>query len=1126
MDALSTWLQELGLERYAPVFAENGVDLNSLRLLTDGDLEKIGVLLGHRRTLLKALTELRGRDAVTPTAPPIQESPAARESISAEAERRQLTVLFCDLVGSTALAQKLDPEELRDLMQAYQRACRDVIMRYEGHVAQYLGDGLMVYFGWPRAHEDDAVRAIRAGLEITQAVFELTASTPIRARVGIHTGVVVVGETGHGDASVPKAAVGDTPNIAARLQALAEPNCVVASERTRSLARGLFDYSDLGVHVLKGVSEPMHLFQVVRARATDSRFEAAHGGAALTSLVGREEEIALLLRRWRQAGDGEGQVVLVSGEPGIGKSRLTQALREQIAGEPYISLRYQCSPYHLNSALYPIIEQFEFAAGFTREDTSEQKLDKIEAVLVGSEEQRAESASLIAALLSLATERYPPLKLSPQKQKEKTLEAFAGQVEALACKAPVLMVFEDAHWIDPTSQELLDVFVPSLQSLPILLVITYRTEYTPHWAEQAHVTTLGLSRLGRRLGAELVSKVTGGKALPREVLEQIVAHTDGVPLFVEELTKSVLESKVLHEQDDRYTLEAPLPALAIPTTLRDSLIARLDRLAPVRELAQIGACIGREFSYELLAAVSPLKGARLEEALEQLTKTGLIFRRGAPPDATYTFKHALVQDAAYDSLLKSKRAHLHAQIAEALERDFCDRMANEPEVLALHFTQAGLNARAVPYWIKAGQRALARVALPEAVGHLTTALSVNERLAGGVERDRQELRIRVTLATAYLAFLGWAALEIAQTLRPARDLAMRLGADDELVAILGYLWVHHGTRCEYPRVLELIGELDALAQSREDSAAFLVARWTKVITYCQMGDFKRAHHSAEQLLLAYDQERHSQLAYVFNMDLKCDTLVWAGYGLWALGYPDQAKQTAAELIELARGLGHAFNLCWNLLGGNFAPLLRGETHLVRQWVAEAHSIAREHAMAFVADVFVPLWEGFALIEDGDHTEGYAKLTPAIKAWCDGGTLLLIPWSNAARAVALMGLKRFAEARALLNEAVQTIDRTGHRMHEAEVHRVLGELEHLQLTPDGQAAEKSFLKALEVARSQQAKGFELRAAISLARLWRERGKSGAARDLLAPVYNWFTEGFDTKDLIEAKTLLEELGRAVK
>jgi class 3 adenylate cyclase/predicted ATPase len=1113
MDALSTWLQELGLERYTAVLRGNGIDFDTLRLLTESDLEQLGLLLGHRRKLLKAIADLGVAPALAAHAP--------QEPLYTEAERRQLTVMFCDLVGSTALAERLDPEELRDLMQAYQRACRDVIEKYDGHVAQYLGDGLMVYFGWPQAHEDDVVRAIRAGLEAVEAVSKLASSTPLRARVGIHTGLVVVGETGQGDASVPKAAVGDTPNITARLQGLAEPGSVVLSERTRGLAGGLFDYADLGAHVLKGISEPMRLFRVVRARTTESRFEAARSEMALTPLVGREEEIALLMRRWQQAKEGEGQVVLVGGEPGIGKSRLARVLRERLGQDRHLVLRYQCSPYHLNSALFPVVELFERAAGFNREDNADQRLDKMQALLLGSAEQITERAPLFASLLSLPVDRYPPLNLSPQKQKEKTMEALAGQVEALAQRQPLLMLWEDTHWIDATSQEFMDLLVPRLRHLPVLVIVTYRPESTPRWTDQAHVTTLGLNRLGRRQGAELVDKLTDGKALPQEVLDQILAHTDGVPLFIEELTKSVLESKLLRETGDGYVLEVPLPALAIPTTLRDSLIARLDRLAPVRELAQIGACIGREFSYELLAALSPLKDTPLDETLEQLTKTGLVFRRGTPPDATYTFKHALVQDAAYDSLLKSKRAQLHAQIAQVLERDFSERVANEPELLAHHFTQAGLSERAVPYWVQAGQRALTRVAFTEAVAHLSTALTVNERLPASIERDRRELEVRLLLATAYMAVLGWSAIEVIQSLGPARELAIRLGEDDKLVAILYYIWQYHSNRCEFPSALRAVQDLDALAQSAEDSSAALTARATEAATRCWIGDLKRARRAGDQVLRLYDSGRHSQLVHIYNHDLKSGVLVWAEWWLWMLGYPDQAKQAALQQLEWARHLGHAFNLFFSLTTGTWALALRGETRLARQWIAEAHTLAREHTMTFMADVVVPCWDGIALIEQGDYAEGYALLTHGWSAWRDAGGLSGVPGGNMRRARALIGLQRFDEARGLLDEAVDFINQTGQRAEEAEVHRVLGELQRRQTPPDAHAAEASFLKALEVSRSQEAKSWELRAATSLARLWESQGKRHEAYALLAPIYSWFTEGFDTKDLIEAKALLEQL-----
>jgi predicted ATPase len=814
-------------------------------------------------------------------------------------------------------------------------------------------------------------------------------------------------------------------------------------------------------------------------------------------------------------------VVLISGEPGIGKSRLTRVLQERLGQQDYRILRYQCSSYHVNSSLYPFIEQLERTAAFSRDNTAEEKRDKMRAALSGSEQHVADIAPLFTALLSLPTESYPALKLSAEKQREKTLEAVVEQIEALATQQPLVLLFEDVHWIDSSSQEALDLLVPRLQRRPALLILTHRPEFTPRWTDQAHVTVLGLNRLGRRQGAELVGRLTRGKSLPPEVLDQILAHTDGVPLFVEELTKSVLESKLLHEEGDKYVLQGPLPALSIPTTLRDSLIARLDRFAPIRDTAQIGACLGREFSHELLAAVSPLKSAQLDEALEQLTKTGLVFRRGMPPDATYTFKHALVQDAAYDSLLKSKRAQLHAQIARVLETQFADIVASAPETLAHHFTQAGLSERAVPHWIEAGRRALARVALPEAVGHLTTALDVIGQLPGSLERDRRELAVRVMLGTAYMALLGWMAIEISHTLRPARELAIRLGEHELLISILYQISNYHAMRCEYAACLEVDNELNALAQSSGHSSAFIVARFAQADTECFTGNFAKARQHGEQLLRAYDRQKHGHLIYALNMDPKCNMLLWGGYWLWALGYPDQAKRAVQEMIEFAKPLGHPFNLCWDLLGGTHALMLRGDIDLARAWIAEAHAVAEEHGLAYMADFLVPTFQGYALIEQGDFAEGYALYSRPREVWQLAGALHMVPFGNQLVARALTGLQRFDEARALLKRAVEIIEGTGHRMHESDVHRVYGELFQQQSVPDLRAAEASYLKSIEVARSQEAKGFELAAAISLARLWRGQGRRREALDLLAPIYGWFTEGFATRDLVQAKALLEDL-----
>jgi class 3 adenylate cyclase len=618
----------------------------------------------------------------------------------APAERRHLTVMFCDLVNSTVLSARLDPEDMGDVLRVYHDGCAKIVARFEGFVAKYMGDGVLVYFGYPHAHEDDAERAVRAGLALVEAIgatmLPLPGELKLQLRVGIATGLVVVGDLIGSGAAQEEAVVGETPNLAARLQGLAAPDAVVIGADTRRLTGGLFEYRDLGAATLKGFADPVQAWQVVGPSAIESRFEALHATSTTTPLIGRDEELDLLMRRWQQAKGGDGRVVLLSGEPGIGKSRVTEAIEERLSGEPHIRLRFFCSPYHGDTALHPVVNQLEHAAGFERDDNAERRLGKLEAILAPSKDTK-QATALLADLLSIGGDRYPPPNLDPQRRKEGTLEALFAQLAGLAAHRPVLMVFEDVHWIDPISLELLELTVERVASLHVLLIMTFRPEFQSPWTGEAHVTTLALNRLGRRHGAELVKCLTGNKHLPSAILDQITAHADGVPLFVEELTKAVLESGLLRDAGDRYVSTGPVPPLAIPTTLHASLMARLDRLAPIREVAQIGAAIGREFSYELLAALVPLPESTLQEAVERLVRSELVFCRGRPPNATYTFKHALIRDAAYATLLRSRRQELHARIAQVLEDRFPDTVELHPEILAHHWSQAGLVEKAAFY---------------------------------------------------------------------------------------------------------------------------------------------------------------------------------------------------------------------------------------------------------------------------------------------------------------------------------------------------------------------------------------------------------------------------------------------
>jgi class 3 adenylate cyclase len=761
---ITEWLALLGLSEYAQRFSENDIDVTVLRHLTDQDLKEIGVSLGHRRKILASIAELAGTTPARsqPAAPP---EPKPRD----DAERRQLTVMFTDLVGSTALSTKLDPEDLRSVIGAYHKCVAQTVGRFGGFVARYMGDGVLIYFGYPQAHEDDAERAVRGGLALIDAVGKLGSVEPLQVRIGVGTGLVVVGDlVGAGEAQ-ERGVVGETPNLAARLQAGATPGTIAIDRTTRRLLGGLFEYRDLGGIEAKGFANRVQAYEVARPSMVESRFEALR--TTSTPLVGRDEEIDLLLRRWDQAKRGDGCVVLIAGEPGIGKSRIVETIAGRLSNEPHTRVRYFCSPHHQDSALYPSIAQLERAAGFRRDDTDEQRLDKLEAVLALGTNDLSEAAPLLADLLSIPKgDRYPALSLTPQKRKEKTLHTQLAQVEGLASRQPVLLVFEDVQWSDPTTRESLDLLIDRVPALRVLGIITFRPEFTPPWVGRPQVTLLSLSRLGPRQSAEMIARLTGGKPLPQEIVDQIVDRTDGVPLFIEELTKAVIESGVLTDLGDRFTMLQPLPPLAIPTSLNASLLARLDRLAPAREVAQIAAVLGRQFSHELISAVATVPKQQLDDALAQLVNAELIFRRGMPPDAEYIFKHALVQGAAYGTLLRGRRQQIHARIVKVLESQFLEIVVAQPQLMAQHCTEAGLITEAIGYWIEAGRLSFTRSATVEAGLQLRKGLALLSSLVESPGRQRQELDLLTTLGAVEIYSKGegapttWEAIVRARTL--------------------------------------------------------------------------------------------------------------------------------------------------------------------------------------------------------------------------------------------------------------------------------------------------------------------------------------------------------------------------
>jgi class 3 adenylate cyclase len=921
MKDVAEWLASLHLEQYAQRFAENGVDLSVIGDLTENDLKELGVLLGHRRKMLRAIRELQETSAGKPqtvTEPPRRD----------HAERRQLTVMFCDLVGSTALSARLDPEDMRQIMALFHHRVAEIIAGHQGIVARYMGDGVLAYFGYPQAHEDDAEQAVRAGLALVEAVPNLQAGVdaPLQVRVGIATGVTVVGGLIGEGASQEQTVVGDTPNLAARLQALAEPSTVVISASTRRLTGGQFEYRDRGAVALKGWTEPVPAWQVLRASGVESRFEAQHE-SKLTPLFGRDEELELLLRRWRLATQGEGRVVVLTGDPGIGKSHIALALQERLQAEPHISLRYFCSAHHTNSALFPFVSQLERAARFNRGDSAAEKLAKLESLLVPPAIDGDQAVALLANLLSLpASTRYRLSELSPQSRKEKTLAALLAQFEGLAERQRVLMIFEDVHWIDPTSLELLTVAVDRVPQLPVLLLITARPEFTPPWPHYAHVTTVALTRLGRPEGAAIIERIAGGKALPEDVVDQILARTDGVPLFVEELTKTVLESGVLQERDGHYVLEHRLPSLAIPTTLHDSLLARLDRLAPVREVAQIGAVVGRQFSYELLNAVTRLPREKLGEALDQLVRSELVFRRGEIPQAIYTFKHVLVRDAAYSSLLRTQRAQLHAAIASAFEQRFPEIVEAQPETLAHHLTEAGLSEKAVRYWLKAGKNAAQRFANLEAVAHLQRGIEIVGRLPHGAARDRLELDLQFALGPCLIATQGPASSTAIATFTRGRELCARLGDAPEYLQVMFWLATGSVIRGELAQAREVTATLLGLAEARNDRSMVINAMRGLGMILLFMGDVVEPRELTERAFEAFSASNEAEklAARAAGQDAGAAALALMSWALWILGHIDMAGARMTAALQRADAIGHPHTQAYACYYASILHALRGE----------------------------------------------------------------------------------------------------------------------------------------------------------------------------------------------------------
>lgn len=1111
---IAAWLAGLGLERYKQVFLENEIDVAVLPKLTADDLKDLGiVIVGHRRKLLEAIADLQS----SPNSPLVSHAPAlAGAARQRDAERRQLTVMFIDIVGSTALSAQLDPEDMGDIIRVYQNTVTGEVTRFEGHIAKFMGDGVLAYFGWPRANEDDAERAVRAGLAVTRAISQLRtpAGHALQTRIGIATGLVVVGDLVGEGAAQEQAVVGDTPNLAARLQGAAEPGMVVIAEATRRLVGHLFVLQELRAQIFKGIVEPTSTFGVLAERVLESRFAARHAGG-VTPIVARDQELALLIERWRQAKSGEGQMVLLSGEAGIGKSRIAEALVDSVSGEPHALLRYQCSPYHIDSALYPVIQQIIHVAGFASGDTLDLRLDRLETLLAMATDDTSETAPLAAALIGLdGTSRYGVLQLTPQQRRNRTLAVLIDQLTGLASRKPVLWMIEDAHWIDPTTLELIELALDRVLGARVFVLITARPTFVASFGSHPVVTRLALNRLGREATQSIIARITRGKHLPEPLLDEIAAKADGVPLFIEEMTKAVIESGVLREGVDAFHLDGPMSALAIPTTLHDSLMARLDRLQPVKEVAQIAAVIGRSFDHRTIAALAAHPENVLADAMRQLVEAELVFRRGTPPEATYLFKHALVRDAAYESLLKTRRLTLHARLLDVLER----RGDVTPEVKAQHAEAAGLAERALDYWEQAGARALSRSAYKEAIANLDNGVRLCRVIGDDRKWRRREQTIQLQLGQALIADQGYSAPATLRVFERALALAEEIGdVSLQLPAVYGQWAGHHIAATGSS---ELAQHFAVLAERQPENGPRLVGLRMLALENFFDGRFKEALELTRIALNIYDPTVHRDLCYRFAHDPRAAATSYQAWILWHLGFPDQAAQTIEDNLRWINELNHA-----NTTG---IALCYGAT-LVNIWLRRQNHVesAAREALRLAEEMSLPLWHAWGRIHLGwalsqvDAAQGIEEIEAGLREahQISAGRLEPLHLSIAADAYSRAGQHHKATAR--ITEAFAALARSHHRAFAAELHRMRGVLLLRADAGERRAAEADFRSALEIARQQDALSLQLRAARDLAQLLAEQGDKQQAVDLLAPVYGKITEGFQTPDLKEAKALLVEL-----
>jgi class 3 adenylate cyclase/tetratricopeptide (TPR) repeat protein len=1117
---LAEWLDRHGLGRYTQTFIDNHIEYDVLPDLTESDLKNLGVSLGHRKMLLRAIETLAAaRQTSVTTTVASHPAPEALPPLEhREAERRQITVLFCDLAGSTQLAEKLDLEELQGLIDAYRDVCTTAIQRYQGHVARYFGDGVMAFFGVP-AHEDDATRAVHAALEILAAVTKIPGPVTLASRAGISSGPVVVGEIASGGIATSMNwmdAVGETPNIAARLQTLAAPNTLVISESTKRLVSAAFDLQDLGPHDLKGVTKPLHVYRVLAATHRASRFEAAHGGA-LTPLVGRSTELNLLLDKWKKAKEGDGQVVLLSGIPGVGKSRLIHELKSSIQHEPCFVLQHQCSPYHSQSAFFPIVEQIEQAAKLTADDSDADKLAKLRAYLPNSRDDLAETALLIAHLLSIPIQnRHELSELTPQQIKNRTVSKLVDMILAFSAQRPTLCIFEDAHWIDPSTLELLELIANRIDHARVLLIVSHRPEFRPAWFTDSNVAMLSLTRLSRGEVTGMVRDILRGRSISPETLDQVIEKSDGVPLFIEELTSSILRAPTGNRPAEG-DLERTAPPLvpSVPETLHDALMERLDRVPQGRRLAQIAAVIGREFSYDLLFLATRIDENNLRESLWRLEEAGIIYRVGILPFIRFAFKHALLRDAIYNSLLRSTRRQIHGEIAAILADQFSEFVETRPELLAYHYSEGGNHELAVRWWYKSGQHALAYSANVEAISHYRKALEALSALPDTPARDKQEIELQLALGIPLIAVRGYPAEETREAFARARSLCLKLDSPPEYFQALYGLWGNSWMRGKIDEALSMASEFLSRSRASADAVPLMVGHRVMGSTLLSLGEFQLSKQHFEESI-ALSKRKGRRLYSLYMVEPQAASLLLLSWDLWFLGYPDQSLSRVSEALALARELAQPYTIAFAHYMTSVVHILRGES--ARALASAEQSLEMSWEQRFSLYILLSqISRGRALAGLGQITEAQTQIKQGIDEARRKGVGYMLPMMNSWLADTHAQSGNLETALSIVEQLLaNTSDVTG-RSWESELHHQRARI-LLALDPARASEAESYLRqAIEVARRQNAKSLELRAATSLAELLRKQDRFEEAQHLIGPIYHWFDEGADTQDLRRARDI---------